>query len=97
VPWPGLGKTVFKQLVVGHILIKIGCLNMFKQLLCPTLAFAVLQHGQRPKATFAFLITVSSTKISLLTVVANNEHNSKTSSKQQNIKVIEEKCYWNQP
>ncbi|CAE8613109.1 unnamed protein product [Polarella glacialis] len=26
----GLGKTVFKQLVVGHFLIKIGCLNMFK-------------------------------------------------------------------
>jgi hypothetical protein len=33
----GLGKTVFKQLVIGHFLIKIGCLNMFRQLLYPTL------------------------------------------------------------
>jgi uncharacterized integral membrane protein len=39
---PGLGKTVFKQLVVGHLSYQTkDCLNMFKQLLCPTLLCTV--------------------------------------------------------
>jgi hypothetical protein len=42
-------------------------------------------------------ITVSSNKISLVTVIVNNKNNSKTSNKQQKRKVIGEKCYWNQP
>ena len=37
-------------------------------------------------------VTVSSNNISLLTVIVNSKNNSKTSSKQQNIKLIEEKC-----
>mmetsp|Transcript_102937 Transcript_102937/g.185771 ORF Transcript_102937/g.185771 Transcript_102937/m.185771 type:complete len:81 (+) Transcript_102937:744-986(+) len=41
--------------------------------------------------------TVSSNKISLLTVIVNSKNNSKTSNKQQKRKLIEEKCYWNQP
>jgi hypothetical protein len=38
-----------------------------------------------PWAAISF-ITVSSNKISLLKVIGNSKHNSKTSSKQQNIK-----------
>ncbi|CAE8700283.1 unnamed protein product [Polarella glacialis] len=49
------------------------------------------------RSSMSALITVSSTKISLLTVIVNNKNSSKTSSKQQKIKLIEEKCYWNQP
>ncbi|CAE8586909.1 unnamed protein product, partial [Polarella glacialis] len=48
-----------------------------------------LEHGSCP--------TVSSNKIYLLTVLVNNKRNSKTSNKQQKRKLIEEKCYWNQP
>ncbi|CAE8730339.1 unnamed protein product [Polarella glacialis] len=43
-------------MVVGHFLIKIGCLNMFKQLLCPTLKMGlydwVLEHTV-PSASFS--------------------------------------------
>ncbi|CAE8676032.1 unnamed protein product [Polarella glacialis] len=49
----GLGKTVFKQLVVGHFLIKIGCLNTFKQLLCPTPKMTAARHP-RPSSKSLF-------------------------------------------
>ena len=46
---------------------------------------------------FCLAATVSFNKISLLIVSVNTKNNSKTSNKQQKRKLIEEKCYWNQP
>jgi hypothetical protein len=43
------------------------------------------------------LFTVSSNTIYILKVVVNSKNNSKTNSKPQKRKPIEEKCYWNQP
>jgi hypothetical protein len=41
--------------------------------------------------------TVSSNKISFFNSIVNSKRNSKTSNKQQKIKLIEENRYWNQP
>jgi hypothetical protein len=60
------------------------------------LVLCIASSSDAPAANIWFVI-VRFTKISLFTIVVNSKNNSKTSSKQQKRKLIEEKCYWNQP